>query len=181
MPKRKRRIIGESARRRKAIRKCQRRAAEIVEERNKRLVAMAQHGQERRAEETEEQRTHRLAYRAQRDQERKEEETEEQRSHRLAAMAQRDQERRAEETERQRSHGLSTMVQHARRSRVNVTEEQNRLQVQTFFAARTFLYPVVEEHNCSKMENICLRIGGLYFGAEKNAREAYTHCCHMGK
>ncbi|GFT40725.1 ATP-dependent DNA helicase [Trichonephila clavipes] len=73
------------------------------------------------------------------------------------------------------------MTQHARRRRVNVTEEQNCLQVQTFYAARTFLYPVVEEHNCSKMENICLKCGGLYFGAEKNTRGAYTHCCHNGK
>ncbi|GFS80407.1 transposon Ty3-G Gag-Pol polyprotein [Trichonephila clavipes] len=90
-------------------------------------------------------------------------------------------ERRAEETEEQRSHRLSTMAQHARRRRVNVTEKQNCLRVQTFYAARTFLYPVVEEHNCSKMENICLKCGGLYFGAEKNGRGAYTHCCHNGK
>ncbi|GFU14035.1 transposable element Tcb1 transposase [Trichonephila clavipes] len=125
-------------RRQKALRARERRAAETVEDRKKRLAAMAQCNQERRAEETEEQRSRRLAAMAQRIQERREEETEEQRSRRLAAMAQRDQERRAEETEEQRSHQLSTMAQHARRRRVNVTEEQNCLQVQTFYAARTF-------------------------------------------
>ncbi|GFX08360.1 uncharacterized protein TNCV_3268491 [Trichonephila clavipes] len=157
MAKRKRGITGDAARRRMALRARERKAAETVEERKKGLAAMAQCNQERRAEETEEQR-----------------------SRRLAAMAQRDQERRAQETEEQRSHRLSTMAQHARRRRVNVTEEQNCLQVQTFYAARTFLYPVVEEHNCGKMENYCLKCGDLYFGAQKNARGAYTHCCHNG-
>ncbi|GFY42145.1 uncharacterized protein TNIN_261951 [Trichonephila inaurata madagascariensis] len=31
------------------------------------------------------------------------------------------------------------------------------------------------------MDNICLKWEGLYFGAEKNARGAYTHCCYNGK
>ncbi|GFW26903.1 ATP-dependent DNA helicase [Trichonephila clavipes] len=105
MPKRKRGITGDAARRRKAIRKVERRADETVEERNKRLAAMTQRDQEERAEKTEEQR-----------------------GHRLAAMAQRYQERRAEETEEQSSYRLSTMAQRARRRRVNVTEEQNCLQ-----------------------------------------------------
>ncbi|GFV21568.1 ATP-dependent DNA helicase [Trichonephila clavipes] len=72
-----------------------------------------------------------------------------------------------------------------RRAAETVEERKKRLaaivQCINFYAARTFLYPVVEEHNCSKMENICLKCGGLYFGAEKNARGAYTHCCHNGK
>ncbi|PRD17761.1 UNVERIFIED_CONTAM: hypothetical protein NCL1_63340 [Trichonephila clavipes] len=60
---------------------------ETVEERKKRLAAMAQCSQERRGEETEEQRSRRLAAMAKRDQERRAEETEEQRSHRLSTMA----------------------------------------------------------------------------------------------
>ncbi|GFX04634.1 hypothetical protein TNCV_2773651 [Trichonephila clavipes] len=78
MPKRNRGITGDAARRRKAIRTPERRAAETVEERNKRLAAMAQRGQERRAEEKEEQRSHRLTAMVQRNQERRAEETGEQ-------------------------------------------------------------------------------------------------------
>ncbi|GFT40726.1 hypothetical protein TNCV_4042181 [Trichonephila clavipes] len=68
MAKRKREITGDAARRRKAIRTCERRAAETVEEikkrletegqKSRRLAAMAQRDQERRAEETEEQRSY---------------------------------------------------------------------------------------------------------------------------
>ncbi|GFY79502.1 uncharacterized protein TNIN_244111 [Trichonephila inaurata madagascariensis] len=87
---------------------------------------------------------------------------------------QRNQERKTEEREEQRSHRLSTMVQHARGCPLNVTEEPNFLQIQTFYTARTFIYPVVEEHNCGEMSNICLKSGGLYFEAEKNARGTYT-------
>ncbi|GFY47679.1 hypothetical protein TNIN_491821 [Trichonephila inaurata madagascariensis] len=108
---------------------------------------------------------------AQRDQERRAEEMEEQRSHRLAALTQYVQKRKAEETEEQRNHRLSTMGQYARGRRLNVTEEQNCLQIQTFYAARTFIYPVVEEHKCGAMDNICLNCGGLYFGAERMPEE----------
>ncbi|GFW78571.1 uncharacterized protein TNCV_2243711 [Trichonephila clavipes] len=100
-------------------------------------------------------------------------------SRRRQAIRQR--ENRAAETEEERNRRLSTMVQHAKGRRLNVAEEQNCLQIQTFYAARTFPYPVVEEHNCGKMDNICLKCENLYFGAEKNARGAYTHCCHNGK
>ncbi|GFY13893.1 uncharacterized protein TNCV_986651 [Trichonephila clavipes] len=31
------------------------------------------------------------------------------------------------------------------------------------------------------MDNICLKCGGVHFGAEKNARRVYTRCCHNGK
>ncbi|GFT89364.1 hypothetical protein TNCV_4386541 [Trichonephila clavipes] len=48
MPKRKRGITGDAALRWRAIRERERRAAETVEERNKRLSAMAQRGREER-------------------------------------------------------------------------------------------------------------------------------------
>nr|GBM22262.1 hypothetical protein AVEN_87549-1 [Araneus ventricosus] len=120
---------------------------------------MAQRGKERRAEETEEQRNSRLAVMGQRSQQRRAEETEEQRNSRLAVMGQRSQQRRAEETEEQRN---------------------SRLAIQTFHAARTVLYPIVEEHNCGEMDNLCLKCGGLCFWDEKNTRGICTHCCHNG-
>ncbi|GBL85264.1 hypothetical protein AVEN_222732-1 [Araneus ventricosus] len=89
-------------------------------------------------------------------------------------------ERRAEETDEQRNSRLSAMLQHARERRLNVIEGQNHHQIQTFYAARTVLYPIVEEHNCEEMDNLCLKCGGLYFRDEKNTREIYTHCCHNG-
>ncbi|GBN22471.1 hypothetical protein AVEN_254338-1 [Araneus ventricosus] len=95
-------------------------------------------------------------------------------------MAQRGQERRAEETDEQRNSRLSAMLQHARERRLNVIEGQNHHQIRTFYAARTVLYPIVEEHNCGEMDNLCLKCGGLYFRDEKNTREIYTHCCHNG-
>ncbi|GBN16331.1 hypothetical protein AVEN_59344-1 [Araneus ventricosus] len=79
MPKRKRRITGDVASRREAIRKRERRVVETEEERSRRLSTMAQRGQDRRAEETEEQRNSRLSDMARRGQERRAEETEEQR------------------------------------------------------------------------------------------------------
>ncbi|GBN15279.1 hypothetical protein AVEN_159826-1 [Araneus ventricosus] len=136
---------------------------------------MAQRGQDRRAEETEKQRNSRLSDMAQRGQERRAEETEEQRNRRLAVMAQRGQERRAEETDEQRNSRLSAMLQHARERRLNVIKGQNHHQIQTFYAARTVLYPIVEEHNCGEMDNLCLKCGGLYFRNEKNTRGIYTH------
>ncbi|GBL77518.1 hypothetical protein AVEN_41896-1 [Araneus ventricosus] len=72
------------------------------------------------------------------------------------------------------------MLQHARERRLNVIEGQNHHQIQTFYAARTVLYPIVEEHNCGEMDNLCLKCGGLYFRDEKNTRGIYTHCCHNG-
>ncbi|GFU72651.1 hypothetical protein TNCV_4816091 [Trichonephila clavipes] len=74
--------VYDVSRRQKAIRTRERRAAETVEERKKRLAAMTQRKHERREEEREEQSSRRLAAMAQRDQERRAEETEEQRSHR---------------------------------------------------------------------------------------------------
>ncbi|GBN66414.1 hypothetical protein AVEN_231727-1 [Araneus ventricosus] len=180
MPKRKRGITGDAASRREAIRKRERRLVETEEERSRRLSTMAQRGQDRRAEETEEQRNSRLSDMAQRGQERRAEETKEQRYRRLADMAQRDQERRAEETDEQRNSRLSAMLQHARGRRLNVIEGQNHHQIQTFYAARTVLDPIVEEHNCGEMDNLCLKCGGLYFRDEKNTRGIYTHCCHNG-
>ncbi|GBN25728.1 hypothetical protein AVEN_61346-1 [Araneus ventricosus] len=156
------------------------RAEEAEEQRNSRLSDMAQHGQERRAEETEEQRNRRLVVMGQRSQQRTAEETEEQKNSRLAKMAQRAQERRAEETDEQRNSRLSAMLQHARERRLNVIKGQNHHQIQTFYAARTVLYPIVEEHNCGEMDNLCLKCGGLYFRDEKNTRGIYTHCCHNG-
>ncbi|GBM33067.1 hypothetical protein AVEN_69463-1, partial [Araneus ventricosus] len=201
--KEKEEITGDAASRREAIRKRERRDVETEEERSHRLLTMAQRGQDRRAEETEEQRNRRLSDMAQRGQERRAEETEEQkitglqvmaqrgqqrraedteeqRNSRLAKMAQRGQERRAEETEEQRNSRLSAMLQHARERRLNVIEGQNHHQIQTFYAARTVLYPIVEEHNCGEMDNLCLKCGGLYFRDEKNTRGIYTHCCHNG-
>ncbi|GBN25942.1 hypothetical protein AVEN_273343-1 [Araneus ventricosus] len=157
MPKRKRGITGEAASRREAIRKRERRVVETEEERSRRLSTMTQRGQDRRADETEEQR-----------------------NSRLAVMAQRGQERRAEETDEQRNSRLSAMLQHARERRLNVIEGQNSHQIQTFYAARTVLYPIVEEHNCGEMDNLCLKCGGLYFRDEKNSGGIYTHCCHNG-
>ncbi|GBL73304.1 hypothetical protein AVEN_159341-1 [Araneus ventricosus] len=157
MPKRKRGITGDAASRREAIRKRERRVVETEEERSRRLSTMAQRGQDRRAEKTEEQR-----------------------NSRLAVMGQRGQERRAEETDEQRNSRLSAMLQHARERRLNVIEGQNHHQIQTFYAARTVLYPIVEEHNFGEMDNLCLKCGGLYFRDEKNTRGIYTHCCHNG-
>ncbi|GBM38703.1 hypothetical protein AVEN_190264-1 [Araneus ventricosus] len=129
---------------------------EAEEQRNSRLSDMAQRGQERRAEETEEQRNGRLAVMGQRSQHRRAEETEEQTNSRLEVMAQRGQRRRAEE------------------------RDENHHQIQTFYAARTVLYPIVEEPNCGEMENLCLKCGGLYFRDEKNTTGIYTHCCRNG-
>ncbi|GBO12560.1 hypothetical protein AVEN_13981-1 [Araneus ventricosus] len=157
-----------------------RRAEETEEQRNRRLSDMAQSGQVRRAEETEEQRKRRLAEMGQGSQQRRAEETEEQRNSRLAKMAQRGQERTAEETDEQRNSRLSAMLQHARERRLNVIEGQNHHQIQTFYAARTVLYPIVEEHNGGEMDNLCLKCGGLYFRDEKNTRGIYAHCCHNG-
>ncbi|GBM44733.1 hypothetical protein AVEN_103196-1 [Araneus ventricosus] len=117
---------------------------------------------------------------AQRGQERRAEETEEQRNRRLVVMGQRSQQRRAEETEEQRNSRLSAVLQHARERRLNVIEGQNHHQIQTFYAARTVLYHIVEEHNCGEMDNLCLKCEGLYFRDEKNTRGIYTHCCHNG-
>ncbi|GBN72495.1 hypothetical protein AVEN_229876-1 [Araneus ventricosus] len=180
MPKRKRGITGDAASRREAIRKRERRVVETEEERSRRLSTMPQRGQDRRAEETEEQRNRRLSDMAQRGQERRAEETEEQRNRRLPVMGQRGKERRAEETEEQRNSRLSVMLQHARERRLNVIEGQNHQQIQTFYAARTVLYPIVEEHNCGEMDNLCLKCGGLYFRDERNTRGIYTNCCHNG-
>ncbi|GBN09419.1 hypothetical protein AVEN_246063-1 [Araneus ventricosus] len=157
MPKRKRGITGDAASRREAIRKRERRVVETEEERSRPLSTMAQRGQDRKAEETEEPS-----------------------NSRLSAMAQRGQERRTEETDEQRNSRLSAMLQHARERRLNVIEGQNHHQIQTFSAARTVLYPIVEEHNCGEMDNLSLKCGGLYFREEKNTREIYTHCCHNG-
>ncbi|GBN10011.1 hypothetical protein AVEN_211179-1 [Araneus ventricosus] len=154
MPKRKRGITGDAVSRREAIRKRERRVVETEEERSRRLSTMAQRGQDRRAEETEEQR-----------------------NRRLSDMAQRGQERRAEE---QRNSRLSAMLQRARERRLNIIEGQNHHQIQTFYAARTVLYPIVEEHNCGEMDNLCLKYGGLYFRDEKNTTGIYTDCCHNG-
>ncbi|GBM10777.1 hypothetical protein AVEN_156-1 [Araneus ventricosus] len=126
---------------------------------------------ERRVVKTEEERSQRLSAMAQRGRDRRAEETEELRNSRLSTMAQRSQDRRAEETIEQRNSRLSVMAEHAREHR----------RIQNFYASRTALYPVVEEHNCGEMDNICLKCGGLYFAAEKNARGVYTHCCHNGK
>ncbi|GBM51849.1 hypothetical protein AVEN_8711-1 [Araneus ventricosus] len=157
MPKRKRGITGDAASRREGIRKRRRRVVETEEERSRRLSTMAQHGQDRRAEETEEQR-----------------------NRRLSDMTQRGQERRTEETDEQRNSRLSAMLQHARKRRLNIIEGQNHNQIQTFYAARTVLYPIVEKHNCGEMDNLCLKCGGLYFRDEKNTRGIYSHCCHNG-
>ncbi|GBO43142.1 hypothetical protein AVEN_121658-1 [Araneus ventricosus] len=70
------------------------------------------------------------------------------------------------------------MAQLARERRLIVIEGQNHHQIQTFYAARTVLYPIVEEHNCGEMDNLCLKFGGLYCRDEKNTRGIYTHCCH---
>ncbi|GBN94069.1 hypothetical protein AVEN_132514-1 [Araneus ventricosus] len=114
---------------------------------------------------------------AQRGQKRRAEETEEQRNRGLSHMAQSGLERRAEETEEQRNSRLAAMLQHARERRLNVIAGQNHHLIQTFYAARTVLYPVDEEHNCGEMDNLCLKCGGLYFRDEKNTRGIYTHCC----
>ncbi|GBO02563.1 hypothetical protein AVEN_200355-1 [Araneus ventricosus] len=106
--------------------------------------------------------------------------TEEQRNSQLSDMAQRGQERRAKQTEEQRNRRLSAMVQHARERHLNVIEGQNHHQIQTFYAARTVLYPIVEEHNCGEMDNLCLKCLGLFFRDEKNTRGIYIHCCHNG-
>ncbi|GBN82532.1 hypothetical protein AVEN_44219-1 [Araneus ventricosus] len=179
MPKRKRGITGDVASRREAIRKRERRVVETEEERSRRLSTMAQRGQDRRARETEEQRNSRLSDMAQRGQERRAEETDEQRNSRLAVMGQRSQQRRAEETEEQTNSRLAVMAQRGQKRRAEERDE-NHHQIQTFYAARTVLYPIVEEHNCGEMENLCLKCGGLYFRDEKNTRGIYTHCCHNG-
>ncbi|GBM89999.1 hypothetical protein AVEN_43448-1 [Araneus ventricosus] len=128
MPKRKRGVTRDDARRQQAIMKRERRVAETHEERNGLFPTMHNGGRR--------------------------EETEEQRNSRLAVMAQRGQRRRAEET------------------------DENHHQIQTFYAARTVHYPIVEEHNFGEMDNLCLKCGGLYFRDEKNTRGIYTHCCH---
>ncbi|GFY57794.1 uncharacterized protein TNIN_72441 [Trichonephila inaurata madagascariensis] len=87
-------------------------------------------------------------------------------------MTQRVKERRAEETEEQRSHLLSNMDQHAGGRRLNVNEEQNCLQMQTFYAAITSLYPFVEEHNCGEMGNIYLKCGGVVFWGRKECQRS---------
>ncbi|GBO21764.1 hypothetical protein AVEN_260871-1 [Araneus ventricosus] len=163
-----------------AQRGLDRRAEETQEKINSRLSYMVQRGHERRAEETEEQRNTRLAVMGQGSQQRRAKETGEQRNSRLAIMAQRGQEGRAEGTDEQRNSRLSAMLQHARERRLNVIEGQNHHQIQTFYAARTVLYPIVEEHNCGEMDNLCLKCGGLYFRDEKNTRGIYTHCFHNG-
>ncbi|GBN35660.1 hypothetical protein AVEN_60936-1 [Araneus ventricosus] len=94
-------------------------------------------------------------------------------------MGQRSQQRRAEETEEQRSRRLAVMAQRGQRRRTEETDE-NHNQIQTFYVARTVLCPIVEEHNCGEMDNLCLKCGGLYFREEKNTRGIYTHCCHNG-
>ncbi|GBM27283.1 hypothetical protein AVEN_208442-1 [Araneus ventricosus] len=180
MPKRKRGITGDAASRREAIRKRERRVVETEEERSRRLSTMAQRGKERRAEETEEPSNSRLAVMAQRGQMRRAEETDEQRNSRLAVMGQRSQQRRAKEADEQRNSRLSAMLQHARERSLNVIEGQNHHQIQTFYVARSVLYPIVEEQNCGEMDNLCLKCGGLYFRDEKNTRGIYTHCCHNG-
>ncbi|GFY00053.1 hypothetical protein TNCV_1341511 [Trichonephila clavipes] len=155
-----------------------------------RLAAMAQCNQERRAEETEEQKSRRLAAMAQRKQERREEETEEQRSRRLAAMVQRKQERREEETEEQRSHRLAAMANVTRREeqRKRKNKEVTDCQpcrsmqedgVQTslknkIFMQRELFFTLLLKNITAVKWRICLKCGGLYFGAEKNARRAYT-------
>ncbi|GBN53364.1 hypothetical protein AVEN_112703-1 [Araneus ventricosus] len=107
---------------------------------------------------------------SQRGQERRAEEPEEQRNSRLAVMEQHGQERRAEETDEQRNSRLAVMGQRGRERRLNVIEGQNHHQIQTFYVARTVLYPIVEDHNCGEMDNLCLKCGGLYFRDEKNTR-----------
>ncbi|GBN47268.1 hypothetical protein AVEN_47702-1 [Araneus ventricosus] len=134
----------------------------------------------RRVVETEEERSRRFSTMAQRGQDKRAEEAEEQRNSRLSDMAQRGQDKRAEEAEEQRNRRLSAMLQHAREHRLNVIEGQNHHQIQTFYVARTVLYPIVEEHNCVEMDNLSLKCGGLYFRDEKNTRGIYTHCCHNG-
>ncbi|GBM81146.1 hypothetical protein AVEN_191289-1 [Araneus ventricosus] len=101
-------------------------------------------------------------------------ETEEERNGLFSTMAQRGQDKRAEEAEEQRNRRLSAMLQHAREHRLNVIEGQNHHQIQTFYAVRTVLYPIVEEHNCGEMDNLCLKCGGLYFRDEKNTRGIYS-------
>ncbi|GBN59878.1 hypothetical protein AVEN_7720-1 [Araneus ventricosus] len=156
-----------------------RRVLETEEERSRRLSTMAQRGQDRRAEEAEEERNSRLSDMAQSGKERRAEETEEQRNRRLAVMGQRGQQRRAEETEEQRNSRLAVMAKRGQRRRAEETDD-NHHQIQTFYAARTVLYPIVEEHNCGEIDNLCLKCGGLYFRDEKNTRGIYTHCCHNG-
>ncbi|GBM35273.1 hypothetical protein AVEN_45536-1 [Araneus ventricosus] len=87
-------------------------------------------------------------------------------------MAQRGQERRAEKTDEQRNSRLSAMLQHARERRINVIEGQNHHQIQTFYAARTVLYPIVEEHNCGEMDNLCLKCG-CFFRCLKEKEELH--------
>ncbi|GBN42575.1 hypothetical protein AVEN_152734-1 [Araneus ventricosus] len=174
MPKRKSGITGDAASRREAIRKRERRVVETEEERSRRLSTMAQRGQDRRAEETEEPSNSRLAVMGQRSQQRRAEETEEQRNSRLAIMAQRGKERRAEGTDEQRNSRLSAMLQHARERRLNVIEGQNHHQIQTFYAARTVLYPIVEEHNCGEMDNLCLKCAEGCISGMKRIPEEFT-------
>ncbi|GBL78259.1 hypothetical protein AVEN_42809-1 [Araneus ventricosus] len=75
MPKRKRGVTRDDARRQQAIMKRERRVAETHEERNGLFSTMAQRRQDRRAEETEEPSNSRLSDMAQRGQERRAEET----------------------------------------------------------------------------------------------------------
>ncbi|GBM79863.1 hypothetical protein AVEN_269510-1 [Araneus ventricosus] len=89
-------------------------------------------------------------------------------------MGQRGQQRRAEETEEQRNSRLAVMAKRGQRRRAEETDD-NHHQIQTFYTARTVLYPIVEEHNCGEIDNLCLKCGGLYFRDEKNTRGIYTH------
>ncbi|GBN16541.1 hypothetical protein AVEN_207526-1 [Araneus ventricosus] len=117
MPKRKRGVTWDDARRQQAIRNVKgellkltkketayfqlwQKVARTEEQINSLLTVMAQRDQNRRAEETEEQRNRGLSHMAQRGLERKTEETEEQRNSRLSDMAQRRKERRAQEIRR---------------------------------------------------------------------------------
>ncbi|GBN81406.1 hypothetical protein AVEN_107699-1 [Araneus ventricosus] len=121
MPKRKRGVTGDAARRQQAIRKRERRVAETDEEKNRRLSTMAQRVQYRRAEGTE-QNNSRLSVTAQRGRKRRAEETEEQNNSRLSVMAQHGQERTAEETEEQRNSRLSDIVWFCIKSSINVVD-----------------------------------------------------------
>ncbi|GBN26808.1 hypothetical protein AVEN_111361-1 [Araneus ventricosus] len=133
MPKRKRGVTWDDARRQQAIRNLKGELLKLT----KKETAYFQLWQ--KVARTEEQINSLLTVMAQRGQKRRAEETEEQRNSRLAVMAQRGQERRAEGTDEQRNSRLSAMVQHARERRLNVIEGQNQHQIQTFYAARTVL------------------------------------------
>ncbi|GFW68191.1 hypothetical protein TNCV_1880731 [Trichonephila clavipes] len=92
------------------------------------------------------------AARRQQEYERRTADIKEETSLRYTVLAHCDRERAEEE---QGSHRFAFMVLHARRRCLNVTEGQNLHQIQSFFVARTFIYPVVE-HNCREEDNLCL-------------------------